>query len=63
MRNIEGSGNNFCNGYINVGWGDFDKETELFKRTTKVNNGHATLFDILGFRVHKEIAPFAYKTH
>ena len=46
MRDIEGTGNefvgDFCNGYIDSGWDEFDEEKKLFKRGVELINGRAS---------------------
>ena len=64
MRDVEGTGNefvgDFCNGYIDYGWDDFDKETKLSKRAIELNNSRAAMLGILGLMVHEEIVPLSY---
>ena len=64
MRDIEGTGNefvgDFCNGYIDSGWDEFDEEKKLFKRGVELINGRAAMLGILGLMVHEEIILLGY---
>ena len=50
----------FCNGYIDSGWDEFDEEKKLFKRGVELINGRAAMLGILGLMVHEEIIPLGY---
>ena len=42
----------FQKGYTLFGWDNFNEETNLSKRTIKLNNSCAIILDILGLMVH-----------
>merc|ERR1711935_490768 len=59
-----GTGNEFVgdfrNGYIDLGWDNFDEEEKLSKRAIELNNGRAAMAGILGLMVPEKIVPLGY---